>query len=145
MATEAIAAFGTQVQLSDGGSPTETFATIAELLDISGPGWRLATEDATNHSSPNAFEEKIATLKSGDPVTFQVNLVPSGTTHGYSAGLMYAWWNRLKRNIKVIFPNVGATTWTCPIYVTNIKTSMPVKGKLVADIELTIAGSPTLA
>jgi hypothetical protein len=143
--TSAIAAYGTLIQMGDGATPTETFATIAEVLDVKGPGWKLATEDATNHSSPSAFEEKIATIKSGDDISFDVNLIPAGTTHGYSAGLLSVWNNRTLRNFKVVFPNVGSTTWTIPCYVTGIAPAMPVKGKLTASISLSIAGAPTLA
>ena len=142
--TEALAAYGTLVKVGDGGDP-ETFATIAELLDISGPNWRLSTEDATNHSSPSAWGEKIATIKDGDDITFQVNYVPDGTSHGYTSGLLKLLDDRALTNFQVVFPDTGSTTWEFAGYVAGVGPGAPVRGKLTAAITISIAAAPTLA
>lgn len=141
--TNALAAYGTLMQIGDGATP-EVYATIAEVLDIS-TNVRLNTEDATNHSSPNAWGEKIATIKEMDDITFQVNYIPDDTTHGYSAGLMNDLDDRTLRNFKIVFTDSATTEWIIPAYVAAIGPAMPVRGKLTASIVLSVASAPTLA
>jgi len=50
MPTAARRAHGTLLKIGDGGG-TESFTTIAEVLDISGGGYEVMTEDATSHDS----------------------------------------------------------------------------------------------
>lgn len=143
--TDGIAAFGTQLQIGDGGSPTEAFTTIAELLDISGPELSTDTEDATNHGSTDAYEEVIATILRTGNVGFDVNWVPAGATHGYTSGLLKDWEEKTSRNFKLIFPDSGSTTWTFTAIVTGISPAMPVAGKLTGSITLKVTGSMGLA
>ncbi len=142
--TDALSSFGTLVKMGDGATP-ETFATVAELLDIKLPNWKLNTEDATNHSSPNAWGEKIATIKEGDDLTFQIQYVPSDATHDASSGLLSHIDAADLVNFKVVLPDVGQTTWSFSAFVTAFGATAAVRGKLTADVGLSISGQPTLA
>jgi len=143
--TNALSSFGTLLKIGDGATPTENFTTIAELLDIDGVTLKTNTEDATNHSSPGGFEEKIPTTLAAGPVKFGINFIPTGATHSQSTGLIKDWKNKTKRNFQLVFPDSGATTWLISAYVTSVDIKAPVKGKLTADVTLDITGSPTLA
>jgi hypothetical protein len=142
--TNALSSFGTLLKIGDGGG-TETFTTIAEVLDINGISLKSSTEDATNHSSPGGFEEKIVTLLSMGPIKFGINFIPTAATHSYSTGLIKDWFNKTKRNFQLVFPDVAHTTWGYSAFVTNVDIKGVVKGKLAADVSLDVTGQPTLA
>lgn len=139
----AYSSFGTLLKIGDGGSP-EVFTTIGELLDIKGPELEAETEDATNHSSTDGWEEKVVTILKGGQVSFEVNYSPEATTHNAASGLIRDFKNRTKRNFKLVFPNPAVTTWTFSAYVTKFSPAAPVKGILKGSITLDITGVPTL-
>jgi hypothetical protein len=142
--TEAISSFGTLMKIGD-GQATETFTTIAEVLDINGLGISLDTEDATNHSSTDGWEEVIPTILRTDPITFTIQFIPTNATHSYSTGLIGDAASRTLRNFQIVFPDAAATTWTAACYVRKVSPSAPVAGKLTADVELKPSGKPSLA
>lgn len=141
----AISSFGTLLKIGDGGTPTENFTTIFEVLDIKPPPIERDTEDATNHSSPGGWEEWIPTIKKGGEVTFDINWDPAHATHSFTTGLLKDLDDGTKRNFQVVFPDTGNTTWSFPAYVTKFEPDAPVKGKLTASVTLKISGQPTLA
>lgn len=140
--TSGYSSFGTLLKIGDGGG-SEVFTTIAEVRDIKGPGLTLNLEDATNHSSPAGWEERIPTTLQGGTVELEVNMIPSHATQSYSAGVLRDLVNKTKRNFQIVFPS--ATTWLLPSYVTKFEPATPVKGIMRASITLEITGQPTLA
>ncbi len=143
--TSGISSFGTLLKLGDGGSPTETFTTIAEVKDISGPALKVNTEEVTSHSSTGSYEEHVPTTISAGEVSCDLNFVPTGATHSYTSGLIKDLKNKTKRNFQLVLPDTGSTTWTFAAYVTGFETKAPVKGVLSAAVKLLITGQPTLA
>lgn len=141
MVSAAIAAFGTQLQVDDGGGVNYT--SIAELKDVSGPQLSADTVPVTNHASPGAFEELIPTILHQGQITFSINYVPTGATHNAATGLVYLLKNKLKRSFKVIFPDT--TAWISSGYVTGFQPTEPVAGALTAAITIRPTGLPTLA
>jgi hypothetical protein len=137
-------AFGTLLKMGDGATP-ETFATIAEVTTIGGPTLGMDVIEVTHHESPNGFKEKIGALKDGGEVTLDINYQPATATHGYSSGLLYAYYNKTRKNFKLVFPDTAVTTWILPALVTRIQPTAPVNGKLGASVTLTVCGAPTLA
>jgi predicted secreted protein len=144
MPTQAVAAIGTLLKIGDGGSP-ETFTTIAEVRDITGPSLSLTLVDVTSHDSTGNYIENIPTFKSGGTVTFQLNFLPSHATQSAASGLLAAYNNRTLRNFQLVFTNPGNTTWSFAAYVTQFTPSAPVQGALTASVTLSIQGAPTLA
>ena len=140
-ATEGISAFGTLLEEST--SYLGSWGVIAEVQDLAGPNLSLATDDATHHESPDAWEEFIATVKSGGEVTFPINYVPTGSTHDASTGLI-KWLNdRSLRNFRMTFPD--NTAWPFSAFVTAFNPMAPVKGKLAANVTLKISGAVSVA
>lgn len=142
--TTAISSFGTLLKMGDGAS-SETFATIAELRDITPPELSSDIEDVTSHSSTGGYEEVLpdGVLKTGE-VTFEINYVPTATTHNATAGLIKDWKNKTKRNFQLVFSDGGGSTWAFAAYVTKVAPKAPVKGILRADVTLKPTGQPTL-
>lgn len=145
MASSALNSFGTLLKIGDGGSPTETFTTIAEVGDINGVSLKQETEDVTNHSSPGGFKEKKPTILDAGQVKFSVNFIPTNATHSNTSGLIKDLVNKTLRNFKLVFPDTGSTTWAFSAYVAAVETKAVVKGILKADVTLEITGQPTLA
>jgi hypothetical protein len=143
-ASNAISAFGTLLKIGDGGG-TEVFTSVAEVTDISGPGFKLDVQDVTSHVSPGAFREKIPALLDAGDVKMTLSFLPTGATHSQSTGLLRDMKNRAKRNFQLVFPDVGATTWSFAAYVTGFDIKAPIDNRLQADCTLTITGQPTLA
>lgn len=137
------ASFGTFLKIGDGGGP-ESFTTILDVADISGPSLALDTEDATTHSSPNAWREFIATLLNGGEVTFTINYDPNAATHNATTGLIRDQKNRTLRNFQLVFPVSGNPTWAFAAFVTGFEPKAPVDSKLTAACKLKISGQPTL-
>lgn len=143
MSSNALSSFGTLVKKGDGGAP-ESFTTIAELMDISGPGLELSTEDVTSHSSPGAWSEFIGTILTAGEVSFEINYIPTDATHDASTGLIADMINRVRRNFVIVFPDTGNTTWSFTALVTKVEPTMAVKGILTGKITLKISGQPVL-
>lgn len=140
-----ISAFGTLLKKGDGGSPTESFTTIAEVTNIGGPSLSLDAIEITSHSSTGGWREFIGGLLAGGEVSFEINYDPVGATHDASTGLIYDMTNRTVGNFQLVFPDTGNTTWSFAALVTAFEPSEPVDDKLAASVTLKVSGQPTLA
>lgn len=144
MATGAKAAYGSLLKIGDGAG-SETFTTIGELRNISGPSLSADVVDVSTHASPGAYREKIATLLDAGEITFTVNYIPTTATHNATTGILATYKNRTLRNWQLVFPDGSSTTWSFSGFVTGFQPSEPVDGELSADITITLSGQPTLA
>lgn len=141
--SNAIAAKGTLLKMGDGASP-EVFNTIAEVTNVDPPKLSAKMLDTTNHSSTGGWEEKLPGILSGGQVSFDINYIPTDSTHGATTGLLKALKDRLLKNFKVVFPDSPATTWTFAGYVSEFAAGAPVDGKLAAKVTIDVTGVPTL-
>lgn len=137
MATSAISSHGTLLKIHDGAS---TYTTIAEVLDITGGGTELMTEDATNHDSSGWFES-APTIKKGNEVTFDINYY-SATTQDQ---LETDQGNRTKRLFQIVFPlpSSGTDTRQFSAYIKNVEPQAPVAGLLRMSVTLEPTGAIT--
>lgn len=142
MANE-ISAHGTLLKLGDGATP-EVFTTVANVLDFDPPGVEQVHDDITSHSS-SGWENTLPVLLRTGEVTFEIEFIPTGATHSYSAGLLKDAYNKTKRNFQVVFTDTGATTWSFSAYVQKFRPKAKVKGALRASVTLRGTGAPTLA
>lgn len=137
MATSAVTSHGTFLKVGDGAAP-EVFATIAEVLDISGPGTTLSTEDATNHDS-GGWREPVPTLLEGGEVTFDINYFGDTSQTSMRADMEA----RTRRNYEMVLPTTPAETLGFSGYVTNFSYSAPVEGILHASCTIMVTGPIT--
>ncbi len=137
MATSAISSHGTLLKIGDGAG-TEVFTTIAEVLDISGPGLSVSVEETTNHDS-GGWRERTPTLKDGGEVTFDINYYSATTQDQIETDMLAL----TKRNWKLVFPlpASGTDTRAFAAYVTGFEPSAPVEGVLKASVTLSITGA----
>lgn len=144
MVTGALAGFGTSFKVGDGATP-ESFTTVAEVTDIKGPKLALNTYESTSHDSTDGWREYVPGLLEAGEVGIDLSFIPTNATQGYSTGLIKDQVNRTKRNFKVVFPDVGGTTWSFSGYVTGFEVNAPVDDLLTASVTIQITGKPTLA
>lgn len=137
-------ALGTLLKQGDGGSP-ETFTTIAQVRDISGPGLSQEAVEVTHHSSTDGWREYVGGLFDGGEISFEIVYDPAEGTHDASTGLLKDMTDRTVRNFELVFPDTGSTTWTFAALVTGFEPGAPVDGALTASVTLKLSGQPTLA
>lgn len=139
MASEAIAAKGTLLQLGDGSTP-EAFTTIAEVGDIDLPDFGNEKEDVTVHTTPGRGRAYITTTRKDQTVGATVNLVPDDETHDVTTGLWALAESGERANFRFVLPDDAATTWEFSASVETFQPHAPVQGVLTADLELAIDG-----
>jgi len=135
-ASQAISAFGTQLQIGDGATP-EAFTTVSEVTKLSGPKRSVNTVEFLTHASPGAAIEKLGVSINNGTVDLELNYVPSSAVQARLITDMNAF---TKRNFKLIFPDAAATTWSFAAIVTSFETTEDPDGVLVASLSLDISG-----
>lgn len=94
MTTKAVSTAGVKLQRGAGDGPPETFATIAEVSNISGPNESADTIEVTSFDS--AAREYIPGLRDGGEVSFDFNFVGEDTSQAalrsdFAAGTVRNW------------------------------------------------------
>lgn len=133
------------------GSPA-TYRGVANMGDITGPGFSLALVDVTSHSNGSPWDTFIGTIFSGGDMSFPLFFVPSspvGTSgpigHGPVTGYMGIFLARLERTYQLVFPDTAASTagpFNAILYKFSLKEM--VKDVLRSDSTIRITGQPTL-
>lgn len=139
-----ISAQGTLLKIGD-GEASESFTTITEVMEISGPELSLDTTDATTHDSTAGWEEVIATILRSGEVSLTIQYSPTDSTHNASTGLIKDMTDRTLRNFQLVFPDASSTTFSFSAYVIGFSPSAPADDKLTAEVALKASGQPTLA
>jgi predicted secreted protein len=138
-------AYGTLLKIGDGGSPSESFTSIAQVTSIGGPSLGLDPIEVTHHASTGGWEEFVGGILRSGEVTLDINYDPVEGTHDASTGLIAEMVAKTVRNFQLVFPDAGSTTWTFGALVTAFEPSAPVADKLAASVTLKLSGQPTLA
>lgn len=129
----AVSAHGTALKISDG----EAFVTVAEVLDIDGPG--VTTTTVTYRGDGDV---SLVLPDAGDPaeMTFELNYTAAAT----QTSLLEAATTRARASFQVEFPTVPAQTLAFDGYVTGFQFSAPVEGVLRASVTITLASIVTI-
>ena len=138
----AVAAINTLLKMGNNGSP-QTFLTVANVGDITGPTLQTDVVDVTSQSTGVPWSQKFPTLLNAGDLSFPCFFVPNSTSTGSELGheeLLYAFVNRVQHDWQLVFPDVGATTWSFQGWVTKFNMKAPVKGVLTADVMITLTG-----
>lgn len=132
----AVSSHGTLLKIGDGANP-EVFTTIAEVLDISGPGMTLSTDVwrtddiATYAVTPTGFDL--------EEVTFDVNYTGAGTQGQVREAIA----TQALTSFRIELPTVPVETLAFTGYVTAFRFSEPVDGVLTASVTITMASTMT--
>ena len=137
MVTGAIASVGTQLKIGDGGSP-EAFTAIAEVRNISGPGFDSEEIDCTSLDSTAGFREYIQGFKDGGELSFQLNFIPSQRANifaNYIAGTTHNW--------QLCFPDVPGTIMSVAAFVKSPPLEIGAGAQLLLNVTLRVTGPPS--
>lgn len=122
------------------------FATVAEVVDTSGPSFEQATHDAP--SQDITWMKKVAGLVTAGEVTFDVNLIPKEATHDDSTGLLSLIGLQYTTGFQLVYNDAGAGTpsdWKLDAFCVGFDEDVPVDGILMASVTLQINGQPIFA
>lgn len=139
--TDAIPAYGTQLQMGDGAGP-EVFTTISEVKDITGPGWTADTIDVTSHSSPNRFEEVLASFKRSSELTFDCNYTPADPTHNIDTGVFSQLDDGQAHNYQLVWTDGYGIGFSA--LCIGFETQSPLADARLASVTLKPTGAPTM-
>ncbi|AZM54166.1 outer capsid protein Hoc [Streptomyces sp. WAC 01529] len=131
-------AFGTQLQRGDGATPTEAFAPIANVTDITPPGIERETYDVTAHDSEEAWREFIGGLKDGGEVEIEVNYDPR--EHD---ALASDFADSEPRSYKVVWPKTLGE-WSFKAILKGFEPEAPHDDKLAASLTFKVSGKPVM-
>lgn len=120
--------------------------TVAAVRDITGPNMKMDTVEVTNRDS-SKWRKRIAGLKDGGTVTFEIVYDPDAATHANAAGgVPYHLLQGTSNSFAVLFPSAAtATSIAFTAFVTGFTPKAPLEGAFLADLELTITGAVTIS
>lgn len=143
----AVSAYGTFIKRGNGASP-EAFTTIAEVLSINGPSMEMETIDVTTHSTGEPWRQFVGGLLNAGEVSFDINFVPTDSTHNATDGLLNDMTERVQRNFQILFPDADLeddrTTWEFTALVTSFQCTEAIDDVIKASVTLKLTGKPTL-
>lgn len=116
MATLAESNYGTLLKIGDGGTPTEVFTVIGEVVSIDPPELVNEAIESTNHSSGGWKEFISGGLKELTEFTATINFVDVDITALYNLAVAGT-----PKNYQIVFPDNGNTTWTFAALVVSVK------------------------
>lgn len=114
------AGIGVLLQVSD-GEVSPTWATVANVTQLSAGGTTVNVLDATHLDSPDFYSEKIPGLKTADDWTFTVQWDPTDVTLDQTTGLGAFLEDRTLETFRLNAFQLGITTAIeCDAYVTTL-------------------------
>jgi len=135
--SNAFAGVGTKFQRGNGAS-AETFADIAEVNSIEGPGMTRERYDTTSLDTSGGYRTYIGGFRDGGEITLTMNFVPTD----YDLFLT-DYEDDEAHNYKIIWSDPGAATMTFSAFVMNIPISTVADDKVTATITLQVTGPVT--
>jgi predicted secreted protein len=139
--TEARIAYGTLLQFGNGASP-ETFTSLAEVNNITGPGMSRELPDATHMESPGGWREFIGGLKDAGEITVECNHLPNNVTQDASTGILSFFASGATKNWQMVFPTSPPITWGFEAVISAFEPDFPIDDKMMLSITLKVSGQP---
>lgn len=122
------------------GMPTWT--TIGALRDMEGPSLLAENTDATTHDAAlNNYRDSVVTLHDTGDMSFEIAYDPADTGHQWLYGTGRAQFS----DLRITWPDTGATKWAFKGQVTNFTPKGPVDGLLTADVTIKCKGAITVS
>lgn len=127
---------------SGGGlaTPRNTFATVAELVNITPIGISFNMVAADAHDG-NGWGSSIPTFKRGVDMRLELNLVPAHPTHDETTGFIGLALGKIRRDWMIVLPDVTRTAIVFQAWVSDHGTVAPFDGVLKANPVLSIDGA----
>lgn len=139
--TDAKIAYGTFLEYSDGASPP-TWTSLAEVVNITGPGMSRELPDATHMQSPGGWREFIGGLKDAGEITVECNHLPNNATQDASTGVLSFFASGSTKDWRLRFPVSPEVTWEFEAVVSAFEPEFPIDDKMMLSVTLKVSGQP---
>jgi Lambda phage tail tube protein, TTP len=139
MSSDALTSQGMTISIDQADSPL-TYAVIAEVDNIDGPGGSSAEIDVTDLSS-TAKEKRLGLPDEGD-LTLSLNYIPKNTGHALLRALKAS---GAVRSYRLTFTDSPPTTWTFDAFVKGFPISNGVDAVTKGNVTLAVSGGITEA
>ena len=148
MASNAWWAYGSDFKVGNDGT-TETFATVAEVLDISGPNMSQDTIEVSSQDSANGWREYIAGWRDAGEVSISANWIPSSATQDGTTGVLSKFLDSDTHNYQIITPvgsdGTGSVTISMTGIVTGFGVNLPLTEQAKVDFSIKLTGAVTFS
>ncbi len=134
----------TLLKHGDGASP-EVFTAVGAISDINGPNKKADVIDTSNHNTTTGYKTKLASLKDGGEITFDVFWDPTDATHNQTSGGLDALFESQSiDNWQITEGTLSPVNkWSFQAFVSGLGTKYAVAGAMKASVTLTVTGKPT--
>jgi predicted secreted protein len=143
MTSAAFWAYGSKLQLGDGGSP-EAFSDIAEIIELNAPQMSRDEIDVTSHQSSDGYREFIAGLRDAGEVNCMANWLPTNATHSYTTGLHASFNTNTNKNWRIVLPSTLITI-AFTGFVTAFEPDLPLEEQGQLSFTIKVSGKPTVS
>lgn len=143
MTSSAFWAYGSALQLGDGGSP-EVFTSIAEIINLTPPQMSRDEIDVTSNSSSDGYREFISGLRDGGEVEVEANWLPTNATQDGSTGVLETFNDNVNHNWKIILPGSIATI-AFSGFVTAFEPDLQLEEQGKLNLTIKVSGKPTVS
>ena len=140
MATDAMVGKGVILARGNGDGPPETFTTVAEVIDFSGPDGQATVIDASHMQSTS--RDKLMGLPDEGQMTLTANLIPSNAAQ-FGLQQDRAAQPPVLRNFEFTFTDSPASKIAFSAYVLQYAPAGTVDDKVTVNIVLEISGPVT--
>ena len=141
--SSAIWAYGSALQLGDGAT-SESFTSIAEIVELTPPQMSRDEIDVTSHSSSDGYREFIAGLRDGGEVSFKANWLPTNSTQDGTTGLLECFNDNVNHNWRVVLPS-SLITISFSGFLTAFEPDLPLEEQAQLSGTIKVSGKPTVA
>lgn len=121
-------------------TPDSTYATIAEVRNITDASFEAQMEDVTAHDSSGGWGVSLPIMKHGKAMRLDVNLVPNHPTHDNTTGMIFVGLGLLSRPWLLVYAGTPRAAVFFRGWVSEHATSLPI-GVLRATFTIGIDGT----
>lgn len=143
MTTSAIWAYGSKLQIGDGGG-TEVFTDVAEIVELTPPAMSRDEIEVTSHASADGYREFISGFRDGGEVSFKANWLPTNATHDGTTGVLESFNDNANHNWKIILPS-SLVTISFVGFLTAFEPDLPLEEQAQLSGTIKVSGKPTIA
>lgn len=143
MASSSFWAYGSKFQIGNGGSP-ETFADVAEIIDITPPNMERDDIDVTNQQSTDGWKEFLPGWRDGGEVSFDCNWLPNDSTQDEISGLVKSFNTDTRQNFRVVLPGSVATL-AFSGFVKGVEPDLPLEEQGQISFTVKVSGKVTFS
>ena len=140
MSSNAFAGVGTVFKRASSDSSGALFATLAEVVSISGPNMSRSTIDVTSLDSTGGYKEFIASFRDAGEVSLELNF-----TRDTYLTLKTDFESSTRKAYQIVLSDTGATTFEFSGLVTALGMAVPMDDKVQATATVKISGQITVS